>query len=263
MPTPPASCTARLLLTRAVTPRSQTTILPATLAGSSTAAAVGRAVAKRDLRRICARQTGRRRVDERRRADRASPPRRRYRSRRCPASPNLRRCGCACPQPQWSATGPGARPCSWSGRCCRPRPRRRRPRRPHTGRRSRPGRGSWSCEPLIEKLMTSTPSATAWSIAATLSVVKQLPPAAVCQQTLYAAMRARGAMPLTGRTRPPPRSSGRCCCRPRSTPCACRGRRSRAASCIPRATGRRCPRCRPSRRCSTARRSASGCSSTR
>ena len=37
MPTPPASCTARLLFTRAVTPRSQTTILPATLAGSSTA----------------------------------------------------------------------------------------------------------------------------------------------------------------------------------------------------------------------------------
>src|ERR1043166_7188290 len=35
-PTPPASCTARLLLTRAFTPRSQTTILPATFAGSST-----------------------------------------------------------------------------------------------------------------------------------------------------------------------------------------------------------------------------------
>jgi hypothetical protein len=29
-------------------------------------------------------------------------------------------------------------------------------------------------EPLIEKLITSTPSATAWSMAATLSVVKQL-----------------------------------------------------------------------------------------
>jgi hypothetical protein len=39
-------------------------------------------------------------------------------------------------------------------------------------------------EPLIEKLMTSTPSATAWSIAATLSVEKQLPPAPVSQQTL-------------------------------------------------------------------------------
>jgi hypothetical protein len=54
------------------------------------------------------------------------------------------------------------------------------------------------CVPLIEKLMTSTPSATAWSIAATLSVVKQpalaVPPTP--QQTLYAAMRARGAMPL-------------------------------------------------------------------
>ena len=36
MPTPPASWTARLLFTRAVTPRSQTTILPATLAGSRT-----------------------------------------------------------------------------------------------------------------------------------------------------------------------------------------------------------------------------------
>ena len=31
-------------------------------------------------------------------------------------------------------------------------------------------------DPLIEKLMTSTPSATAWSMAATLSVLKQLPP---------------------------------------------------------------------------------------
>ena len=36
MPIPPASYTARLLLTRAVTPRSHSTILPATLAGSST-----------------------------------------------------------------------------------------------------------------------------------------------------------------------------------------------------------------------------------
>ena len=52
--------------------------------------------------------------------------------------------------------------------------------------------------PLIEKLMTSTPSATAWSIAATLSELKPLAVAASCvdQQTLYAAMRARGAMPL-------------------------------------------------------------------
>jgi hypothetical protein len=37
MPAPPACFTARLLLTRALVPRSQTTILPATLAGSSTA----------------------------------------------------------------------------------------------------------------------------------------------------------------------------------------------------------------------------------
>src|SRR5437870_648935 len=37
IPAPPASLTARLLLTRAVTPRSKRTILPATLAGSSTA----------------------------------------------------------------------------------------------------------------------------------------------------------------------------------------------------------------------------------
>ena len=37
IPTPPASCTARLLLTRAVTPRSHKTIFPATFAGSSTA----------------------------------------------------------------------------------------------------------------------------------------------------------------------------------------------------------------------------------
>ena len=35
-PTPPASATARLLLTRAKTPRSHSTILPATLAGSRT-----------------------------------------------------------------------------------------------------------------------------------------------------------------------------------------------------------------------------------
>src|SRR6186997_2975442 len=51
--------------------------------------------------------------------------------------------------------------------------------------------------PLIEKLITSTPSATAWSIAATLSEPKQPPPVGVsAQQTLYMAMRARGAMPL-------------------------------------------------------------------
>src|SRR5581483_1794558 len=37
MPTPPACWTARLLLTRALVPRSQTTIFPATFAGSSTA----------------------------------------------------------------------------------------------------------------------------------------------------------------------------------------------------------------------------------
>src|SRR6478736_1132368 len=36
MPMPPASCTARLLLTRSLVPRSHSTILPATLAGSST-----------------------------------------------------------------------------------------------------------------------------------------------------------------------------------------------------------------------------------
>src|SRR4051812_13635953 len=53
-------------------------------------------------------------------------------------------------------------------------------------------------EPPIEKLMTSTPSATAWSMAATLSELKQPPPSSVVdQQTLYVAMRARGAMPVT------------------------------------------------------------------
>ncbi len=36
MPTPPASLTARLLLTRSLVPRTQVTILPLTLAGSST-----------------------------------------------------------------------------------------------------------------------------------------------------------------------------------------------------------------------------------
>ncbi len=39
-------------------------------------------------------------------------------------------------------------------------------------------------EPLTEKLMTSTPSATAWSMAATLSVLKHEPPAPVSQHTL-------------------------------------------------------------------------------
>ena len=52
--------------------------------------------------------------------------------------------------------------------------------------------------PLIEKLITSTPSATAWSIAAALSAVKQPPvfgfPSS--QHTLYVETRARGAMPL-------------------------------------------------------------------
>src|SRR5829696_1586358 len=50
--------------------------------------------------------------------------------------------------------------------------------------------------PLIEKLITSTPSATAWSIAAMLSELAQPPSPASSQQTLYAAMRARGAIPL-------------------------------------------------------------------
>ena len=50
--------------------------------------------------------------------------------------------------------------------------------------------------PLIEKLITSTPSATAWSIAATLSELAQPPSPASSQQTLYVAIRARGAMPL-------------------------------------------------------------------
>ena len=47
--------------------------------------------------------------------------------------------------------------------------------------------------------MTSTPSATAWSIAATRSEVEPLAVEAssVDQSALYIAMRARGAMPLT------------------------------------------------------------------
>ena len=38
------------------------------------------------------------------------------------------------------------------------------------------GSRKFVCDPLIEKFMTSTPSATAWSMAATLSEEKQLPP---------------------------------------------------------------------------------------
>src|SRR5918995_863163 len=46
--------------------------------------------------------------------------------------------------------------------------------------------------------MTPTPSATAWSIAATESPeLAPHPPAPLSQQTLYAETRARGAMPLT------------------------------------------------------------------
>ena len=45
--------------------------------------------------------------------------------------------------------------------------------------------------------MTSTPSVVASSIACTLSVVVQPAPGSLRpQQTLYVAMRARGAMPL-------------------------------------------------------------------
>ena len=51
--------------------------------------------------------------------------------------------------------------------------------------------------PPIEKLITSTPSMTAWSIAATLSEKKHVPrPAPLSKQILYVEMRARGAMPL-------------------------------------------------------------------
>ena len=47
--------------------------------------------------------------------------------------------------------------------------------------------------------MTSTPSATAWSIAATRSAVAPLAvePSCVDHSALYIAIRARGAMPLT------------------------------------------------------------------
>ena len=52
-------------------------------------------------------------------------------------------------------------------------------------------------EPLIEKFRTSTPSSTAWSMAATLSELLQPPSEPTSsQQTLYMATRARGAMPL-------------------------------------------------------------------
>ena len=47
--------------------------------------------------------------------------------------------------------------------------------------------------------MTSTPWATAWSIAATRSESRPLAvaPSSVDQSALYTAIRARGAMPLT------------------------------------------------------------------
>ena len=45
--------------------------------------------------------------------------------------------------------------------------------------------------------MTSTPSATAWSMAATRSAVEQALPLSSDQHALYTARRARGAMPDT------------------------------------------------------------------
>ena len=95
----------------------------------------------------------------------------------------------------------------------------------------------------IEKLMTSTPSATAASIAATESEKAQPACGAsgACQQALYMAMRARGAMPLTQREARAVQGRRGPCCRRRSSRCACRGRRSRA----PTGTRRRRGRCRP------------------
>ena len=96
--------TARLLLVRAFTPRSHTTILPATLAGSSTATPRVVGLRKTEcLRRIgigawCAGDVGS--ISERR-ADGGRGERRAVdMSRRCRASPSPGRCGCACrPRP--------------------------------------------------------------------------------------------------------------------------------------------------------------------
>ena len=65
--------------------------------------------------------------------------------------------------------------------------------------------------------MTSTPSATAWSMAATRSELKPLAVEAswVDQSALYIATRARGAIPLIGpKTAAGPRGLDCHCCPP-------------------------------------------------
>ena len=131
------------------------------------------------------RRAGRRRgIDQRRRADGRGDRERRCRSRRCPASPSLRRCGCACPPPPWSATGRGAPPCELVGPLLPAEAATNTPASAANRKAISTGSRKLVSEPLIEKLITSTPSATAWSIAATLSVLKQRPPVPVSQQTL-------------------------------------------------------------------------------
>ena len=82
MPTPPASLTARLLSTRALTPRSHSTILPVTLAGSSVPMKHSRTCGRRRHRPGPAFD----RVDQRRRTARPGRRRRRCTWRRCRAS---------------------------------------------------------------------------------------------------------------------------------------------------------------------------------
>ena len=95
-------------------------------------------------RRVRTGQAGGLRVDERRRTDGRRVGGRARVGRAIAERHRLRRsCGRACRPRRSSPTGWGARQSTRSGRSCPPRWRRRRPRRPRTATRSRPGRGSW------------------------------------------------------------------------------------------------------------------------
>ena len=164
-------------MTRAVTPRSQTTILPATLAGSSTARR------RRRLRRSTARAASDRRRQRRRPSSRSaapdrprSRPRRRCRSTPLPSvtepSP-LRLC---VPAATVVSHGLGCATVLVVGPLLPAEAATKTPASAANRNAISTGSRKLVCVPLIEKLMTSTPSATAWSIAATLSELKQPPP---------------------------------------------------------------------------------------
>src|SRR5918995_2838638 len=189
MPLPPACWTTWLFSIRALTPRSQTTILPLTFAGSSVPGkqrateAAGAPAAPAADERTTEPVVG---VvfDDAPVYDAPLPS--------VSVASEARACVLAATV---VSHGPGCATVEAPGPSLPAEAATNTPARAAKRNATSTGSRKLVLEPLIEKLITSTPSATAWSIAAMLSELAH-PPASPFQQTLYAAMRARGAMPL-------------------------------------------------------------------